>query len=585
MCGIFGAIQRSPITASHKEIFEKSLEVLKHRGPDSTGVFCDDHVFLWHQRLAIIDTRSCANQPFVYDNYLIIFNGEIYNFKTLRAELIALWHTFTTESDTEVILHAYQQRGENCTKKFDGMRALALYDQDAQTVFLSRDRIGEKPLIYFIDDEICIFWSEIPAILATLPPVAIKPNFPALANFDTYNFKHIPAPYTAFENIYKLKPWHSMTVNVKTLACIQYKHFAVEPMVIQADPVQQFIDIFSEAVEQTCYADVPVGVLLSWGIDSSLIAAMLQNRDITTYSLGYNESDPELIRAAAIAKHLWLKNKQIHFKDYISKNSLLELVKENITYLGEPINLFQIIYSDILLREMKKDGIIVVVWWNAADELFYGYDGMNSLLSANNLKKKVDRFHLMPWFLQNDALKSLLYKYYIGKKKYINKTYRKFLYEDAMKEYAHEITSTQLIDIFSWQGLRIDNEHSITMVADLSGAKNSMEIRAPFLNKKVIDFACSLPIEWKVTSTKDKTNNKYILKKALERFLPAELVYQKKMWFGYSINPLERIGEIPSTTAASQLEGLYEKDGQVTMSPTDVWEKFLINTWGSKFLG
>lgn len=581
MCGIFGVIQKNIITAEQKELYQKSLATLQHRGPDSTWTFCDDHVFFWHQRLSIIDTRSCANQPFVYNSYITIFNGEIYNFKSIKEELLSLEHTFTTESDTEVLIHAYEEWGKQCTDKFDWMWAFAIYNTVSWDIFLSRDRIWEKPLLYYYDEEKIIFWSEIPAILATLEKDKVLPYYEALANFNTYNFKHIPAPYTAFTWIYKLKPGYSLFSNIHTLEVYQEKYFIVEQVQIKQDPVEQFIEIFSNCVQQTCYADVPVWVLLSWWIDSSLIAAMLQDRDITTYSLWYDENDPELIRAKAIASHLWLKNKQIYFKDYVTKETLLSLVEENITYLWEPINLFQIIYSDILLKEMKKDWIKVVVGGNWADELFYWYDGMNTLLRISNWKKIGDLFHLTPSFLQNKNLKSLIYKYMLAKKKFIPDIFKHFLYSDILKEYANEIPSKALIDIFSWLGLRIDNEHSITMVWDLSWSKNSMEIRSPFLNKDIIHFACSLPIEYKVISTKDKTYNKYILKKALEKFLPKELIYQKKMWFWYSIQPLHMIWDIPLHTLPAAISTLYNTHQKTSY---ETWETYLVSIWAKIFL-
>ncbi len=584
MCGIFGVIQKSVITDAQKVLYQNGLEILHHRGPDATWVFANDHVFFWHKRLSIIDTRSCANQPFVYDKYNIIFNGEIYNFKILKQELMTLGHTFTTESDTEVLVHAYQQWWQQCTEKFDGMWAFAIYDTISWNIFLSRDRIGEKPLLYYKDEDRIIFGSEIPSILACLNKKEITPYLEALANFNTYNFKHIPAPFTAFKWIYKLKPGYCLTVNSKTLDSQEHKYFAIESVKIENDPVEQFISIFSASVEQSCYADVPVGILLSWGIDSSLIAAMLKGRNIMTYSLGYDGNDPELIRAKAIAAHLWLQNKQIYFKDYVTKDTLINLVKENIHYLGEPINLFPIIYSDMLLKEMKKDGIKVVIGGNGADELFYGYDGMNRLLQISNWKKHIDTLHITPKVFQNDNLKALIYRYFLWKKTYIHTYLRKFLYTAQIKEYAHEIPSKNLIDIFSWLGLRMDNEHSITMIADLSWAKNSMEIRSPFLNKNIIDFAASLPIEYKVISTHDKKHNKYILKKALERYLPPELVYQKKMWFGYSIKPLDIIWDIPSIDIPQSIIWLYNPSDIRNINTQNSWEQFLLNMRANMFL-
>lgn len=533
MCGILWVIHKNGSNEKDITIFQESLKKIVSRGPDYTWTYQDQNILLWHTRLSIIDTSDAANQPFQRNNYIVIFNGEIYNFKELKTILEKKWYSFSTTSDTEVLVYAYQERWEECVDKFDGMRAFALYDKEEKKLFLSRDRIGEKPLIYYYDNETFAFWSEINALCWVINK-DISLNKEILSNFDTYNFRHIPSPHTPFQHIFKLKPGYNISFDTKEFHYKKYKYLKIKKTKIEKDPIDQCNNLLSEAVQQTCFADVPVGIFLSGGVDSSLIAAMMKNRNITTYSLWYDKDDEELKRAKKIAEHLWLKNKQIYFKEYFKKTNFLETLKKTIKHYWEPINLMQIIYADIILKEMKKDGIIVAVGGNGADELFYGYDGMNTLALISKIKELINPIGWNILF-PNNKIKNILYKRNLSQKKYIKSEYRKFKYSHILTEIAKEIPSKKLIDIFSWIGLRVENEHSITIVNDIAWSINSMELRTPFLNKNILNFACSLPIDYKIKSYRDKKENKYILKKVLEKYLPTELVYFRKMGFGYNV--------------------------------------------------
>ncbi len=534
MCGILWAIYKDAISDKIVGDFRENLKKIASRWPDYTWLYQDLSLLLGHTRLSIIDTSDAAHQPFQRGDCIVIFNGEIYNFHELKKELQDAWYEFSTTSDTEVLVYAYQEWWEKCVERFDGMRAFALYDKQHHKLFLSRDRIGEKPLVYYYDKQKFIFWSELNPVLGLLDKEEISVNHDALSNFDLYNFRHIPSPYTVFQNIFKLQPWYSMSLDLHDFSLKKHKYLHIEKVAIDEDPIQQCDALLSEAVQQTCFADVPVGIFLSGGVDSSLIASMMKHRDITTYSLWYDEHDEELKRASKIAKHLGLKNKQIYFWAYFKKTDFLEALKRVIRHYGEPINLMQIIYADLILKEMKKDGIVVAVWWNGADEMFYGYDGMNTLALISKLK---DIVNIVWWniLFPNRKIKNMLYKKSLSKKKYIKKAYRKFHYDAILQEIAWEIPSHTLIDVFSRLGLRVENEHSITIVNDVAWSMNSMELRTPFLNKKILDFSCSLPIKYKIRSYRDKKENKYVLKKVLERYLPHELVYFRKMGFWYNV--------------------------------------------------
>lgn len=533
MCWILGYFWNKKINN-----FENILLELDSRWPDSHWVFFDDNLYLWHTRLSIIDTSSWANQPFIFNDYVLIFNWEIYNFKEIKTELLEKWFIFKTTSDTEVLLYSYINRGEECVKKLDWMWSFCIYDKINNKLFLSRDRIGEKPLVYYNDNEKFIFSSEMNPVLKFFEKWEIKINNLALSNFDVYNFRHIPSPYTSFENIFKLEPGYNLVYDLNTKSLNKYKYFEVQKIDISSDYVNQFNNLFIKSVENTCFADVPIWIFLSWWIDSSLISSVLKNRNITTYSLWYDENDEEIIRADKIAKHLSLKNKKIFFKDYLKSVNLFDVIKKVILHYGEPINLIQIIYADIILKEMKKDGIKVAIWWNWADEMFYGYNWMNNLYFISDFKKILDKLYIWK-VIDNKIVKNIFYKKYLMNSTFIKKEYRKFIYENQLIEYAKEPISKDAIDIFSWLWLRIENEHSITIINDIVWSINWMELRTPFLNKDIIDFSCNLSNKEKIKSYKDNSLNKYILKKTLEKYLPKDLIYQKKMGFWYWINYYE----------------------------------------------
>jgi asparagine synthase (glutamine-hydrolysing) len=532
MCGIIGVINLEKGILPTQKQFSLSLNMLESRGPDYTGIAVEEKHIFGHTRLSIIDLESQSNQPFTYINLTIVFNGEIYNYKQLKKDLQKKNHKFTTTSDTEVILHAYEEWGEKCVEKFIGMWAFCIYDKSKEKYFLSRDRIGEKPLVYFQTEDLFYFSSELPPLLGLLENVP-KINYEALAQFNTYNFRHIPAPYTPYQNIYKLQPGHNLVVEKGKIKSYKYLKF-------EKIKNKKPSEVLRKCIQDTAVADVPVGILLSGGVDSSLIAAY-SNKNHTCYTLAYNEQDPEGIRSKYIAKKLGLKHKIIYFEKIIEKESFVQLTRKNIEKYGEPLHLHQVIYSNLILQEMKKDGIKVVLGGNGADELFYGYDGQYTLYWVQLFKKIADKLHLWIFFPKYKYLrknpyqiKNTRYHQKIQNKSYVEEKYRNFLYEDEMKKIASEIPSTKLVDVFSWLGLRIENEHSITIVSDLASSMNGMEIRSPFLHKHIIEYSLQLPIRKKLKLV-TRRFTKFILKKDLEKYI-RQYAYAKKRGFGFGFD-------------------------------------------------
>lgn len=535
MCGILGLYSQKPIEKSIQQQLSSQLESLSHRGPDAQGIFFENKLWLGHRRLSIIDTGARANQPFKIGDYVLIFNGEIYNYQALREELESQGDTFTSTSDTEVLLRGYIRHKEAFFKKLDGMWAFAIYNKKSGVLVLCRDRIGEKPLYVSLEGKQLLFCSELVSMLPLLKNK--QPNWQALALFNTLNLNHIPSPLTPFLNVQKLLPGTYLRYDGHKAVTKQY--FSVTKKKIE-NPVLEATDLLENSVRQTLVSDVPVGILLSGGVDSSLIAALCKNKNMITYSFGMDKNDEELKRAGRVARKLKLKNKQVIFKGSHAHQDPIKYFRRLVREFGEPYNLYQIAYTRQLLGAMRKDGIKVAVGGNGADELFYGYDGSNKLKLFSDVRELFDWMGLSKilfaltkslLFAPATKVKSLRYEQAMRKKRYVREEYRSFPLHQLFEKYATEIESKKIIDIFGWQGLRVENEHSVTMVVDHAGMRESMEVRTPFLNKDVIDFSCSLPAKYK-TGYVGKT--KKILREVLKNLLPSA-AQESKMGFGYNV--------------------------------------------------
>jgi len=263
-----------------------------HRGPDAGGEYLDEHVGLCHRRLAIIDLSSAGNQPMISKcgNYVIVFNGEIYNFKSLRESLIQEGIEFATETDTEVLLALYQQIGTDIVSRINGMFAFAIWDKSERTLFLARDRLGKKPLYFFQDNEHFVFGSELKA----LQQVSATPkSLRADAIYDFFTYQYIPDPKTIFEKIYKLEPGHTLFVDSTGVKKNQYWNvsFSNKTDLSEAEISEQLLSLVDESVKERMVSDVPLGAFLSGGVDSSGVVGLMaknSSSQVTTCSIGFD---------------------------------------------------------------------------------------------------------------------------------------------------------------------------------------------------------------------------------------------------------------------------------------------------------
>jgi len=332
MCGICGFNWRD------EELIGRMNDQLVHRGPDQDGVFCSDRVSLGHRRLSIIDLSEHGRQPmFNEDKTLcLVFNGEIYNFQELRATLTSKGHSFSSNSDSEVILHAYEEYGTGVLDKLRGMFAFALYDSKDNTLFLARDRIGIKPLYYYHKNNRLVFASEIKAILED-PAVERRLNHQAL--YDYLGFEFVPAPATMFEDIYKLPAGHYLMLRDGELEVKQYwdLRFVQDNNNLSYDgSVERLRELLDYSVKSHLVSDVPLGVFLSGGLDSSAIVAMMRRHisgPLKTFTIGYEDKTfSELEYAAQVAEYFDTDH-QVLMLDDIKP----EYVEQTLWHLDEPM--------------------------------------------------------------------------------------------------------------------------------------------------------------------------------------------------------------------------------------------------------
>lgn len=549
MCGIAG-YWGDP----EKNIVEKMTRSLVHRGPDDEGYFINDQVALGMRRLKIIDLAG-GKQPMrsADGGVAVVFNGEIYNFILLRRELEKLGVTFKTNSDTEVIVEGYRQYGTEVFKKFDGMFAIAIWDDKKKQLVLARDRFGEKPLYYGNFGSTFIFGSELKAVLAH-PKVAKKINLQALHKYFIYEY--VPAPLSIWENIYKLEPGNFLVHKNGSIQIQKYFFLELYEQPINEDHALELLEQeLEKAVTSRLLADVPLGLFLSGGIDSSTLAFFAQKnspRKIKTFSIGFEDkSFDESQYARAIAEHLHTD----HHEQVFSNRDVLQVIPEIFSVLDEPMADASILPTYLLSR-FTRDHVTVALAGDGADELLAGYPTFQAR-------------RLMPFY---DALPKSVANYLIDR---LPTSFNNITWDYALKRIAlsssypslyrdiiwiHAFAPHQLSQLFSIQfqstikqnlmsevecylgeveGQKDFNKllylyqklylpDDILVKSDRASMMTSLETRAPFLANSLSSFLNSLPLEYKIKGF----SGKYLLKKLMAKYLPKQTVGRKKKGFG-----------------------------------------------------
>lgn len=516
---------------------------ISHRGPDGEGFYFDQSLSLGHRRLSIIDLSEKANQPMIYKDYIIIFNGEIYNFQKIKQQLIQNGHNFESDSDTEVLLHAYEEWGTSCVNQLNGMWAFCLYDKNKNLLFLSRDRFGEKPLYYFFNGNQFIFSSELKAIRAHDLNLQINEN---ALNFYFYQ-KYIGKDLAIFKNVFKLKPAHNLYFNLQTksLEISQYYNLDSEIQLAKTLEVSQRLkeikELIPDAVEKRLISDVPVGSFLSGGVDSSLISAIIakNHSDFDTFSIGFKEkSFDELPYSKIVADHI----KTNHLWEFSEINE--DIIKHIIENMDEPFGDSSVIPT-YLLSQITKKKVTVSLSGDAGDEVFGGYDTYLAHkiilyfpeflmgLCKNLLKiippsdKKVTLAFKAKRFFENYN-KNINHRHFnwmaTFKEDERKKLLADYLSDNALLDFPDEkndITVVQLNDLTYYLA------EDILKKVDSASMLNSLEARVPFLDHRLVPLVLSLPEKYKIR----RLSTKWLLKDIAKSFIPAQIINRKKRGF------------------------------------------------------
>jgi len=567
MCGIVGFHDYSGRT--NNEILTTMRDTLSHRGPDDAGNYFDkiNGVGLGHRRLSVIDLSPLGHQPMSNKDQSIwvTYNGEIYNYKELRQDLIKLGHSFRSNSDTEVLLYAYQEWGVECVEKFIGMFAIAIWDCNKQTLFLFRDRAGVKPLYYYYGNGLFLFASELKALVA-------HPKFPKELNHDVLGsylkYGYIHSPETIFKNTYKLNPGHYLYQQNHKVQEVKYwdinDYYLQSPLASSEEEiVEELESLMIDSFKYRLVADVPVGIFLSGGIDSSLLTALLQkntNNQLKTFTIGFHEDKfNEATWAKKIADHL----ETDHTEYYLSVKECLGIIEKLPEMYDEPFADNSAIPTH-LVSKLARDDVTVALSADGGDELFGGYNRYRSLPKLHerfsNLPKPVQ--NLITKFLKN-LTPETIGKLIPGKGGFMDK-YRKYrnmlsasgtgdlveMYKYNTNKWAPEeieilleqspaFSNDSISSTFSSLG---SSEYLTQMMAadfktwlpddiltkvDRATMSVGLESRDPFLDHRLIQFAARIPNQLKCSNG----SSKYILKKILHKYLPSNLVDRPKKGF------------------------------------------------------
>ncbi|HEY4511358.1 MAG TPA: asparagine synthase (glutamine-hydrolyzing) [Candidatus Paceibacterota bacterium] len=551
MCGITGFMGYG-----NRRELEGMVEKIKHRGPDQQGAFHHEGIGLGHARLSIIDTSDKGAQPmFMEDKSLaIVFNGEIYNFKELKDELRGKASQWQSGTDTEVILRLYEKYGERCFDKLSGMFAIALYDFKKKELFIARDPMGKKPLYWGIFGGTLLFASEAKAFSAhSLFTRAL--NEEALYKYLSYDF--VPTPHSIFKGVYKLEAgtylaYKNGIVRQETF----WKPECKEMDIPFGDAMEKLDTLISNATERRLMSDVPLGIFLSGGLDSSTVAYYAARRSsvpLTTFSIGFDDASFDESRyAEVVARSLGTD----HHVYRVTPSDLLAAIPEIFPRLDEPLADASIVPTYVLSRETKRE-VTVALGGDGGDELFAGYPTFQAEKLWGLLSHFGDTFaHILAYavgrlpvshanfsvdfklkkFMDGVREKNIFYRHQAWLQTFSDEEKKDLLvlreppevktFDDIARYSKSNFSDDRNKNLFLYQ--RTYMMDGVLAKVDRASMLSGLEVRAPFLDKDVVEFVNTLPYHYKIKGLKTK----YILKKLMERYLPHDIVWRKKKGFG-----------------------------------------------------
>ncbi len=517
MCGICGEFKFNGKSFNDVKL-TNLMSSISNRGRDSKGTFKNTDIFLGHHRLSIIDTSDKSNQPMVVENYVIVFNGIIYNYKDIREKLIAKGHIFKSTGDTEVVIRSYIEYGDKCVDHYDGVFSFCIYNLTKKNIFLARDRIGIKPLYYSINNSELVFSSSMKGILSSKSKIEINP---IALNYQFTIHSMVPAPHTIIDGIKKLEPGHTLNVT-KSGETHLHKYFDVNNVELKKytdDEIINNIDVLlNSAVEKRLnIADVPVGILLSGGLDSSLITAISKKykEELNTYSIGFNTINNEIGNEFYYSDLIADDFKTSHNKYNISNDDLYHNLDTVISNMSEPM-VSQDSSAFFLLAKNVSLSNKVVLSGQGADEVFGGYFWYEQIMrdQGRNDTEILSKYYFDRTF---ENYCNAINKKYISTNNVFNEINNKFKEMDQDLPVLDKVLRLELSTLIIDDPVkRVDN---MTM-------SHALEARVPFLDIDLIKFMLSVKSENKINKI-----NKYYLKKLSEKYLKNEVIYRDKFYF------------------------------------------------------
>jgi asparagine synthase (glutamine-hydrolysing) len=566
MCGICGIYDFTgdPID---RALIHRMKFALNHRGPDGEGEFFDKEVGLGHRRLSIIDVDGGA-QPIANEDGTIhvVFNGEIYNFIELRQELQQYGHSFKTHSDTEIIVHAYEQWGLACVKRFNGMFAFALWDANTRELVLARDHLGIKPLYYVTLGNQLLFASEIKALLQ-------YPNFPRELDMDAlaelFTFRYVPSPKTLFKGILKLPPAHTLVVSPGGIRLARYWDWvpSQRKIVNENELIEEYQDLLEDAVKLQLRSDVPLGLFLSSGVDSGMLLAIMSkhtNKPVQTFTIGFEggENTNEIEDAKGMAQMFGAD----HYFQMLGPDDYTKYYERYMLDLEEPVG-NETAAAFYFVAKLAGQHVKVTLTGQGADEPWAGYDRYKGI----KLSELYSRFpgvvtsglaHLVPMLpgrmerfkrgvlslSEPDMLTRFakVYSFFSAEMKaqLYRGSLRQAFSEDpfgtrhALSRLQGEVGHLSPLAQMLYIDTRANLPDDLLMVGDKTSMANSLEARVPFLDYRLVEFIESLPPSLKLKGF----NGKYLHKKAAEKWLPKTIVHRQKKGFANPIEDWFRVG-------------------------------------------
>jgi asparagine synthase (glutamine-hydrolysing) len=569
MCGIAGKFDfRGNVVA--RALIESMCATIVHRGPDGEGIYTAPSIGLGQRRLAIIDLDDHAIAPLANEDesVWVTFNGEIYNFRELRAGLVARGHRFRTETDTEVLVHLYEEHGVDCVQKLRGMFAFAIWDSRAKRLLLARDRMGKKPLFYTRTADALIFGSKLSVITAD-PSVTIAPDYRAIDAYLTYQY--VPSPLTAFEGIAKLPAGHVLVCDANGAMSVERywaPHAAALPRATEQELEEEIVARLRDSVRMRLMSDVPLGAFLSGGIDSAAVVALMaqESGTVKTFSIGFDDEEDELPYARLVAERYGTDHHELVVRPDAA--SILPLLVEHYNEPFADVSALPTYY----LSKMARESVTVALSGDGGDENFAGYESYRSVASWN-------RFDVMPRALRQLAawpFEAAIDAMPFGRSSaragralamFAGDTPSRFqlqmatfkpqekaaLYTDRFRALTGATASalalpwTRDMDPLAWM-MQHDQTYYLAdclmVKVDVASMANGLEVRAPLLDHEFVEFAAAIPSSLKRTGGVSKA----IFRRALAKLVPQAILEKKKMgfdppvarWFRGALLPLVR---------------------------------------------